>query len=120
VLLRLPGSPMPLLELVPNPLLLGEPFGFGLSLLRVPIPGFAVLPGEFSAAWACTRRAAPGGARTTSTCATTRSRATTRSSASTTRLGECGGGHCEREYSHQYDFLHGFFLLIVGFRRQCG
>ena len=48
MLLRLPGSPMPLLELVPNPLLLGEPFGFGLSLLRVPIPGFAVLPGEFT------------------------------------------------------------------------
>lgn len=45
MLLRLPGSPMPLLELVPIPLLLGKPFGFGLSLLRVPVPGVAVLSG---------------------------------------------------------------------------
>jgi hypothetical protein len=45
VLLRLPGSPMPLLELVPIPLLLGKPLGFGLSLLRVPVPGVAVVFG---------------------------------------------------------------------------
>jgi hypothetical protein len=48
VLLRLPGSPMPLLALLPNPLLLGKPFGLGLSLLRVPVPGFALLPGGFT------------------------------------------------------------------------